>query len=280
MRDNSKRLTAGADPAPAAVPEMASTLNFSTPTEIVDLPSRGKHYPEGHPLHGAESVEIKFMTAKDEDILTSPTLLKKGMAIDRFIQNVLVNKRINVQTLLSGDKNAILVASRINGFGADYSTKVTCPACSTTGEHTFDLAEITEYLGDDYGDYEISTTEEGTYIISLPKSQFQVEVRLLTSRDENELVQLIEASKKKKKIETSLTDQLRKIIVSINGVEDRTLINKAVDALPAFDSRYLRGAYQKIVPGLNMRQDFTCSSCGFEEEVDVPMTVDFFWSKQ
>ena len=280
MRDNSKRLAAGADPAPAAVSEMAPTLDFSTPTEIVDLPSRGKYYPEGHPIHGADTIEIKFMTAKDEDILTSPTLLKKGLAIDRFIQNVIVNKRINVQTLLSGDKNAILVASRINGFGADYTTKVTCPNCTTVGEHTFDLAEVQEYLGGDYGDYDISPTENGTYIIKLPKTQFEVEVRLLTSKDENELALKMERNKKSSRLETNLTDQMRKIIVSINGVEDLRLINQAVDAMPAFDSRYLRTAYQKVVPGLDMTQHFTCGACGYEKEVDIPMTVDFFWSKQ
>jgi len=280
MRDNSKRFSAGADPAPAATTQPALTLDFSTPTEIVDLPSRGKFYPEPHPLHGEETIEIKFMTAKDEDILTSPTLLKKGIAIDRFIQNVLVDKRINVQSLLSGDKNAILVASRINGFGADYTTKVTCPNCGTVGEHTFDLAEVQEYLGDNFEDYDITSTEHGSFIISLPKTKFQVEVRLLTNKDENELAQQMESNKKSKRLETNLTDQLRKIVVSINGVEDRAMINKAIDALPAFDSRYLRGAYLKIVPGLDMTQHFTCGACGFEKEVDIPMTVDFFWSKQ
>ena len=125
MRDNSKRVGAAAQPAP----EQTQTLDFSTPTELVDLPSKGRFYPEGHPLHGQETVEIKFMTAKDEDILTSPSLLKKGIAIDRLIQNVILNKNINVSTLLSGDKSAIMIASRINGFGAEYKTKVVCPSC-------------------------------------------------------------------------------------------------------------------------------------------------------
>ena len=131
MRDNQKRMTAAADPAPQASESNASALNFATPTEFVDLPSKGAYYPEGHPLHGQSSIEIKFMTARDEDILTSPTLLKKGLAIDKFLQNIIVNRAINVDTILSGDKNAILVASRINGFGAEYITKVSCPACQT-----------------------------------------------------------------------------------------------------------------------------------------------------
>ena len=135
MRDNSKRVGAAAQTAP----EQTQTLDFSTPTELVDLPSKGRFYPEGHPLHGQETVEIKFTTAKDEDILTSPSLLKKGIAIDRLIQNVILNKDINVSTLLSGDKSAIMIASRINGFGAEYKTKVTCPSCEEQSEATFDL---------------------------------------------------------------------------------------------------------------------------------------------
>jgi hypothetical protein len=90
----------------------------------------------------------------------------------------------------------------------------------------------------------------------------------------------MEARKKSKRLETNLTDQLRKIVVSINGVEDRSLISQAIDAMPAFDSRYLRSAYLKVVPGLDMTQHFTCGACGFGKEVDIPMTVDFFWSKQ
>ena len=279
MRDNSKRLSASADPAPAAV-EAQSTLDFSTPTEIVDLPSKGRFYSEGHPLHKQETIEIKYMTAKDEDILTSPTLLKKGLAVDRFLQNVIINKRINIKSLLSGDKNAILVASRINGFGADYTTKVTCPACTTVSENTFDLAEVQEYLGDNFEDYDISPTEHGTFVIKLPRTALEVEVRLLTSRDENELAAKMKQNKKRSAHETNLTDQLRKIIVSVNGVEELSVINQFIANLPAFDSRYLRAAYLRVVPGLDMTQYFTCEACGFEKEVDIPLTVDFFWAKQ
>ena len=279
MRDNSKRTSAAADPTPA-VPEVDNKqmLDFSTPTEIVDLPSKGKFYSEAHPLHNKESVEIRYMTAKDEDILTSPSLLKKGLAIDRLLQNVIVDKRINVGSLLSGDKNAILVASRINGFGSSYTTKVTCPACATVGENTFDLSEVGHITLDDTGDYDISPTQDGTFIVKLPRTGFEVELRLLTGTDENELAAKMQKGQKRG-IETNLTDQLKKIIVSVNEVTELKLINKVIANLPAFDSRYLRAAYQKVVPGLDMKQDFSCESCGFEKEVDIPLTVDFFWSK-
>ena len=280
MRDNNKRLSAGADPAPAVADDAKPSLDFATPTELVDLPSKGKFYSEGHPLYNQETIEIKYMTARDEDILTSPSLLKKGVAIDRFLQNVIRNQRINVSSLLSGDKNAILVASRINGFGADYTTKVTCPNCMAVNEHTFDLDAVEQYSGDVHDGYDIVATDRGTFLVKLPRTELEVEVRLLTSKDENELAAKMQANKKRSNVvETNLTDQLKKVIVSINGVDDMQSIHKVVNNLPAYDSRYLRGAFVRITPGLDMTQDFTCDSCGFEKEVDIPLTVDFFWSK-
>ena len=106
-----------------------------------------------------------------------------------------------------------------------------------------------------------------------------MEVRLLTGKDENELLAKMQANKKSKVYEPNLTDQLKMITLSINGNEDRSLINRAIDALPAFDSRYLRAAYAKVQPGLDMMQEFSCDACGFEKEVEMPLTVDFFWSK-
>jgi len=280
MRDNQKRVAAAADPAPQVAAPNASALNFTTPTEFVDLPSEGRYYPEGHPLCGKDSIEIRFMTARDEDILTSPTLLKKGLAIDRFLQNVIVDRTINVDSLLSGDKNAILVASRINGFGPEYLTKVKCPACLTTCESSFDLDAVRASDGRGSEDYDIQANDGGTFTIKLPRTKIDVEVRLLTSKDENELSSMMQRKKKKKAMETNLTDQLRKIVVSVNGSTEQRLINEFVMSLPAFDSRYLRTAYLKVVPGLDMKQEFTCDSCGYEKEVDIPMTVDFFWSRQ
>ena len=280
MRDNSKRTSASADPAPSAVDPENNVLDFSTPTEIVDLPSKGKYYSETHPLYGQEAIEIKFMTAKDEDILTSPTLLKKGLAIDRFLQNVIINKRIKVNSLLSGDKNAILVASRINGFGEDYTTKIPCPACQSVTEHTFHLSEVEMYDGLDFEDHDIVPTDHGTFIIKTPRGGVNVEVRLLTGKEENELATKIQQSTKRQAHETNLTDQLKTIIVSVNGSEELQIISQFIAHLSAFDSRYLRAAYLKAVPDLNMKQEFLCSSCGFEKEVDIPLTVDFFWSRQ
>ena len=276
MRDNSKRVGAAAQPAP----EQTQTLDFSTPTELVDLPSKGRFYPEGHPLHGQETVEIKFMTAKDEDILTSPSLLKKGIAIDRLIQNVILNKEINVSTLLSGDKSAIMIASRINGFGAEYMTQVTCPSCEVQSETSFDLGALETYYGNDYSEYDVTDTGRGTYIIKTPRTGFDVEVRLLTSKDEAVLVAKMKKANEGTAINTGYAEQLRMITVSVNGINDQSTLKEFSEKLPAIDGRYIRSAYTKLNPGPKMEQEFKCPSCGFEKEVDIPMTVNFFWTNQ
>ena len=276
MRDNSKRVGAAAQPAP----EQTQTLDFSTPTELVDLPSKGRFYPEGHPLHGQETVEIKFMTAKDEDILTSPSLLKKGIAIDRLIQNVILNKNINVSTLLSGDKSAIMIASRINGFGAEYRTKVVCPSCEEQSETAFDLDALEIYDGNDYSEYDVTETDRGTYIIKTPRTGFDVEVRLLTSKDEAALVARAKKAADGNATNTGYADQLRMITVSVNGVNRQDVLKEFSEKLPAIDGRYIRSAYAKLNPGPKMEQEFQCPSCGFEKEVDIPMTVNFFWTNQ
>ncbi len=111
------------------------------PTEFVELPSQGKYYPARHPLHNKESVKVRQMTAKEEDILTSRTLLKKGIALDRLLTNIIVDKSIDPQALLVGDRNAIIISTRVSGYGSEYSTKVSCPSCGTAQPYVFDLHE-------------------------------------------------------------------------------------------------------------------------------------------
>ena len=273
MRDNSKRVSAAADSAAA---QPAEAFSFATPTEIVELPSKGRFYPPEHPLHNEETIEIKYMTAKEEDILTSPALLKKGVALDRLIQNVILDKDISVDTLLSGDKSAIMIASRINGFGAEYRTKVLCPSCSNESEATFDLSEVEAYYGDDYGDHDVASTENGTFIIKTPVTKLDVEVRLLNSKDESYLVKR-QTAKNKSDLDTSLSDMIRMILVSVNGQNGHDFFRQFIEHLPAADSRYIRAAYSKLVPAPDMRQNFVCPSCSHEEEVEIPMSVGFFW---
>ena len=117
-----------------------NVLDFITPTEIVDLPSKGLGYPKNHPLCGKDSVEIKYMTAKEEDILSSASLLKKGIALERFLKAILKDQSIDPETMLSGDRNAVIIAARSSGYGFDYDTKVNCPSCGEANKMSFDLS--------------------------------------------------------------------------------------------------------------------------------------------
>lgn len=261
----------------------ANPLTFVAPTEFVELPSGGRFYEPNHPLHGQEVIEVRHMTAKEEDILTSQSLLKKGVALDRFLQSLIVDKRIRTDDLLVGDKNAVLVNARINGYGADYATGVTCPNCSANTKHQFDLNEKTVQTGTEYLD-ELENiqvnSDRGTVSITLPVTGWQFECRPMTGADEKALTKSVEARRKRKLSEDMLSQQITMFTVAISGVTDRGQITQAVQSLPARDSRHLRQTYQKLMPNLDLTQVFECSECGHVGDMEVPFTTDFFWPKQ
>lgn len=276
-RNNEQRL--GMD-VPASVPLQQNkndVLSFLSPTHFVELPSKGRFYPPSHPLRGKETLEIKFMTAKEEDILTSKALLKKGIAIDRMLESLIVDKSVNIQELLIGDKNALIVGARSTGYGTEYETKVQCPACAATMKHTFDLTQTREKQIPE--EIAKQLEETGLFVIKLPISKLEIGVRLLKGSDEKFLAKLSEDRKNSKSLEDSLvTDQLRMIVVSVNGVSDRDVINKFIEICPAGDARFLRTKYSEYAPEFDLTQKITCKSCDNESEMEVPFTADFFWS--
>jgi len=143
--------------------------------------------------------------------------------------------------------------------------------------HVYDLSQLGVRHGNKWGDYAIKRHVDDRFIITLPNTKVDVEVRLLKSKDEDYLSQLRENKKKKNLPEANLTDQLRMIVCSVNGHSDPKSLHAFIDGLPARDSRYLRTAYELIVPNVNMTQEFRCVSCGYEQEVTVPLTAGFFW---
>tara|TARA_R110000824_G_scaffold6830_2_gene31472 strand:- start:3861 stop:4724 length:864 start_codon:yes stop_codon:yes gene_type:complete len=280
-RDRLKGGAQGADtaPPPQVLQEGAENNGFSfvVPTEFVELPSGGKFYPEGHPLHDQGSIEIKQMTAKEEDMLTSRTLLKKGVALDRVIRNIIVDRRIDIDSLLIGDKNAIIVATRVSGYGNDYTTNTTCPVCMSTEKYSFDLNDANIYEGDNYEDLGVVTNGDGTFNLLLPKTEVDVTFKLLTGKDEKYLAKGIEIDRKSKKGEKSITRQLTHIIQAVNEDTSAEAIKYFINNAPAMDTRHLRLAYQAVSPNLDLTQPFECSECGHEQEMEVPLTADFFW---
>lgn len=271
---------AAAKSAEAAAPPtepQTGFLNFVTPTEMVDLPSKGKYYPEGHPWHNKEQVEIKFMTAKEEDILTSRTLLKKGIAIDRLIKSVCVD-RVDVSGLLSGDKNALMIAARITGYGPEYDVNLACPVCTARNEYTWDLGTVDLMKLDEewMEKYNVEQTPRG-YRIQLPRTKAVVNVRFLTGQDEDKLDKLSQNKKKSNLGESRMTDQFRTMIVDINDHSDPSLIAKFSQNMPAMDAKVLRQSYAKMKPDVDTSLTYICPECGSDTEVEMPMTAQFFW---
>ena len=264
------------EPTSAPTP---GTLSYVTPTEFVELPSGGKYYPPGHPLYKQDTVEIRYMTARDEDILTSQTLLRKGLAIDRLLENLLINSEIQVNDLLVGDKSALILAARISGYGSDYNTKVTCPGCNSAVDHHFDLSAVKLNPGTVVSEdvEEVRTTPHGTFVATLPKTQYEAEFRLLTGADEK---YLSDAANKKAKLnipDAGATDLLKRLLISINDVTSGSEISDFIDNMPALDSRFLRACVQGATPNVDMTQLYSCDNCGYESEMEVPLTADFFW---
>lgn len=281
MRNNEERL--GTPQKQEATPfteleanKQTAGLNFIVPTEFVPLPSKGKFYPQHHPLHGKEVIEVKQMTAKEEDILSSRSLLKKGVALDRLIQALVVDKSINTDTLTVEDRNAIIVAARISAYGASYATTVSCPNCGERNKHTFNLLERLE--PEQKENLNIQIDENGLFSVVLPSTKWTVICRALNGYDEKNLVRATEA-KKKSENDSLLLEQLKSMVVAIQGVDDRVMIETAFNVLPAADSRYLRKVYQDTVTGIDMRHSFSCKSCDAETQLEVPLTADFFWFK-
>ena len=282
MRNNEERFGAAAQadsvPSTTELANNSNTLNFVTPTDFVELPSKGEFYPEGHPLHKKEHVEIRQMTAKDEDILTSISLLKKGIAIEKLLENLILDKKIKVDDLLVGDKNAMMIRARISAYGNLYETKVKCPYCEANNNHEFDLEGVKPKASEVGG--LAKSTKKGTFVVDLPVSKVKAEVRFLNGKDEANLLAYAEKKKQYNLLDSAVTDQMKAFVVSLNDVVDPGQIAEFVDNMPAKDSRHLRSVYVSLVPNIDLTQNVACKSCFTEVEMEVPFTTDFFWPKQ
>lgn len=258
-------------------PAQTGGFSFVVPTEFVELPSQGRFYPESHPLHGKDSIEIRQMTAKEEDMLTSATLLKKGVALDRVIASLIVDKSINPDSLFVGDRNAIIISTRVSGYGNIYETKVNCPNCGTNQEYSFDLNKANIYDGSDAADLGVRTNDDGTFNVTLPRTNVDVQFRLLNGRDEKTFLNGMKSDKKEKS-EKNITRQLATIVVSLNGDSSIQAKQYFIDNVPSLDSRHLRLAYRLAAPTIDLTQQFECVECSHEQEMEVPLSADFFWS--
>lgn len=253
---------------------MKDDFGFEIPVESVPLPSAGRVYPVESGLYNQETLDIRAMTAKEEDILTSRALIKKGTVISELIKSCLVNKNVNVDELISGDRNALMTSIRITGYGSEYQAEVVCPECSEKGKGDFSLLELP------IKSLEIEPVAEGANLFEflLPITKKKVHFKFLTGEDENQITVLMERRKKQGWSADSLvTTRLQHSIVAIDGVKDRNKINTFIRNMPARDSLALRKHIDKNEPGVEMKSWYDCPACFESSEVRLPMGASFFW---
>ena len=278
MRNNEDRLGSKKSKSPStSTPGVPAPLEFVRPTTVLTLPSKGTLYPEGHPLCGQETIEIRQMTTAEEDILSNPALLKNGTAIDKFLERILVDNKLGPQDLLVGDKNAVLIQARIDGYGPEYKTKVVCPACMEKQTCDFDLTECYHETEVEIPEI-VTVTDRGTFVVTLDNG-WDVEFRAMNGEDETSLSKLVANKKKAGLAATPVQDQLNTLIVSISGHTDKSTISQAVQHMTGKQSRLVREVYKKVIPNVELRSELSCGSCGATTEMEVPLTADFFWAR-
>ena len=245
------------------------------PTEVISLPSKGLLYPEDSPLRSG-TIELKYMTAAEEDILTTQSLIKQGVVLDKLFQALIVTP-IKYNDLIGADKDAIMIAARILGYGKMYDATCTCPECEKESKVSFDLNTLKEK------EFDIEKAEmidANAFKFILPASQREVIFKLLTHGDEKKIQLELENLKKTNKsgINKDLTTRLKYIIISVDGNDDKKYISDFVDQeLFAQDSRGLREHIKTISPGVDFNVDFNCPECFYEGKLNLPVGVDFFW---
>jgi hypothetical protein len=244
---------------------------FMVPTEMIDLPSKGKLYPADSALAAGE-IEMKYMTAQTEDILTNINLLKQGLAIDKMLKS-LIKTEINYEDLTLGDRNALLVAARILGYGKDYKMKLTNPTTNEEEEVVVDLQTLK------YKEVDLSLFDkDGEVTYELPYSKNVVTFKMLTVGDDKKIDEEIKAVKKTLGYEPGASFRLKFQLTSVNGDRTSKTIREFIDtgALLARDANPLRQYMTEVTPDIDMRTEIAFKD-GTELKLDVPMQSTFFF---
>jgi len=263
--------------------EQKQVSDYKFPTEIIELPSNGLIYPKDNPLSSGK-IELKYMTAKEEDILTTQSYIKDGSVLDRLFQSLIVSNGdglpIKYVDLVVGDKNAIMVASRILGYGKEYNVEVTDPFGGEKQKETIDLTQFENKEYDGSNQIELHKNE---FEFELPQSKRLITFQLLTESKERKVKHELEAVKKQSKkmgdvTSKELTTRLKNMIVSVDGDSDKNVINRFVDnELFAIDSKALRSYIKEIGPDIDLTWEFISDETGERKEMSMPMGTNFFW---
>ncbi|MCP4267097.1 MAG: hypothetical protein GY777_16255 [Candidatus Brocadiaceae bacterium] len=241
-----------------------SELKF--PTEQIELPSKGLIYPKDHPLSSGQ-IEMKYMTAREEDILTNQSFIQKGLVLDKLLEALIVNKKIKLDDIILGDKNAILIAARILGYGKDYEFMY------ANEKHTVDLSQL------DNKELNEKLYKNGNkFDFQFPHSKVDITFQLLDGHIEKQIENEIKGLKKiNKNSSPTSTTRLKHIITSVDGDETGKRIREFVDNyLLAKDARALREHIVEISPDIKLLWELETDE-GELVEVDIPLSVNFFF---
>jgi hypothetical protein len=247
-----------------------SEKQYDFPTEVLDLPSQGKVYPKDHPLSSGR-ITIKYMTAKEEDILSNQNLIKKGVVLDKLFESIIVDG-VNPNDIILGDKNAIILATRLLGYGPDYVFNFYSSKLGQSIQATVDLGKVkTKEV-----DFSLFNNKN-EFEFKLPSNGTKITFKLLTHADEIAIERDITALEKLgKDVSASITTRLRYMIKSVDGDNAIATINKFVNGMLARDSRAFREYIKTISPDLDMKFEYTHED-GEVEEAPISMGVGFFW---
>lgn len=248
---------------------------YQVPREFVKIPSKGVIYSQEANLGG--EIEMRYMTAADEDDLTSPSLIRKGIWLSKLLQNCMVNKAFDANDLLVGDRNALLFWLRQSAYGSQYNLAINCNNlnCQKKFENEFKLDQLIMKTMD------ISPVVEGVneFKFTLPKSGLEVRFALMTGKMSEELSKEFDtqnnATAPKDKI---ITSRLKKQVTSIQGITDKAEIAQFIDkGMLASDSMALRNFIDENTPDIILKQEATCTHCGSTSNFDIPIEIQFFW---
>ena len=250
--------------------------------EVIKIPSKGLLYPETHPFYMKEEIPIRLLTARDEDMLSSKSLIKSGNLLNILAKEVLIDKNVDINTLLAGDRDAIIIYSRIFSFGSDYKAIASCKYCGNNGEYTFNLSNIPiKYL-------EHTPIKEGENLFAFANSTNTVHIqfKLLTVQIAENIKKDLDGKEKFNKkhgnfnaIETNITTLYRHIIKSINENEDPKYIQDYINNMPMKESIEFKKYIKEITPSIEFKSDFYCMNCGEQNsEVMLDFNPNFFWA--
>ena len=235
--------------------------------EVVKLPSKGLYYP-----NKISEVNVEYMTSKDEDLLTTPSLIENGTVLDVLLKRKIKTKGIDPESLLSGDRNAILLFLRSSSYGHEYTVQVTDPRTGKQFQTNVDLLKLR------YKQVEELPDEDGLFTVEIPMRKKKVKFKLLTSGEENMLFKQAEAHKEAMNLEYNdyNTMKLKAHIVSIGEKSDPTYISKFVDVMPALDALTIRKKILEVSPDVDMDYKFTAAD-GYTFNAQLTIGIDFFF---